>query len=696
MRKVLRAGAILGAAVAGLALAVAATGLLYLVRGVSLPGPVVRDALPLDELPRHDGVPLVLFVAVWAPLALLLAGMARALRAERLTGAVLLALGVWGWTYASVGVSLLVVRQIPAHDAFRIAAQLRAVYLPSAIVGLAAAFVCRRRETDEPRSPLLLAALVAATGAISVVDGILPSRPHTLLAELSLARVTPVASALVAPLGLALLLVARGLARRKRRAYHIALALLIGLALLQESHRFDYGALAAALVAVLLVARRQVFDAPGDPTASPRLAFRAAALLAAIYAYGLVVLWVNRIQADQPFTLRFALDETTRALIGLNLRGSPHVVGGFGSWFPISVFTIGLAAACWLLLAWLGPWRYRLAQEARERELAGALVAAYGADTLAPFALRADKSYFFSESERAFVAYRVVGGVAIVSGDPVGPAGEIEELLERFVRFARTRDWRIAVLGASEQLLDLYRRHGLQALYHGDEAVLDVASFSLEGRPIRKVRQSVHRLCRAGFRAEMLHPFEIDARLRTELEQIARSWRGNEPARGFAMALDALFRLEDEDAVFVIGRDPSGAVMGFLHFAVVRPCSALSLSSMPRLRVTPNGFNEWLICETVVWAREHGFARLSLNFAPFAALLAPEAEVRGVQRIERRALLALKGRFQLDNLLLFNRKFFPSWERRFVVYERRRDLPRIGVAALAAEAYLPFSGRDRE
>jgi lysyl-tRNA synthetase class 2 len=116
---------------------------------------------------------------------------------------------------------------------------------------------------------------------------------------------------------------------------------------------------------------------------------------------------------------------------------------------------------------------------------------------------------------------------------------------------------------------------------------------------------------------------------------------------------------------------------------------------MPRLRATPNGFNEWLICETVAWARQNGFVRLSLNFAPFAALLAPEAQLRGLQKLERRALLALKGRFQLDNLLLFNRKFFPSWERRFVVYERRRDLPRIGVAALAAEAYLPFSGRDR-
>ena len=114
---------------------------------------------------------LLLFAAVWVLVALVLAGLARGLRAERLTGAALLALAVWGWTYASAGVSLLVVRQIPAHDAFRIAAQLRAVYLPAAIVGLVAAFACRRREPEEPRSPLLLAALVAATGAISVLDG---------------------------------------------------------------------------------------------------------------------------------------------------------------------------------------------------------------------------------------------------------------------------------------------------------------------------------------------------------------------------------------------------------------------------------------------------------------------------------------------------------------------------------------------
>jgi len=53
-------------------------------------------------------------------------------------------------------------------------------------------------------------------------------------------------------------------------------------------------------------------------------------------------------------------------------------------------------------------------------------------------------------------------------------------------------------------------------------------------------------------------------------------------------------------------------------------------------------------------------------------------------------LARLKGWFQLDNLLHFNEKFFPEWQPRYVVYERALDLPRVGVAALAAESYLPF------
>jgi lysyl-tRNA synthetase class 2 len=503
-----------------------------------------------------------------------------------------------------------------------------------------------------------------------------------------------VTSALAGPLALALLAAARGLARRRRRSWQLSLVVLGGSSALHVLHGFHAGAVVTALLFLALVANRHEFDSPGDPESRPRVALRAVLIASAIFLYGAAALWLNQVAADQPLSLGLIARETGASLVGLRLHGAAHVASGINEWFPLSVFLAGLAGGAWVVQGWIAPWRYRLRQEAHERELARDLVSAWGADTLAPFVLRADKSYFFSEDERAFVAYRVVGGIAIVSGDPVGPEDRFGPLVDHFIEFAHERGWRIAILGASERCLELYRGRGLHALYHGDEAVIHTDAFSLEGRPIRKVRQSVHRLQRAGYRAEALRPSQLDADLRGELEEISRAWRGTEPERGFVMALDALFRLDDDEALFVIGRGPDGAPMGFLHFALCRAGSALSLSSMPRLRTTPNGFNEWLVCETVAWAREHGFARISLNFAPFAALLAPEAELSRLQRVERRALLRLKGHFQLDNLLLFNRKFFPRWQPRFVVYERRLDLPRGGIAALAAEAYLPFSGRS--
>jgi lysyl-tRNA synthetase class 2 len=669
----------------------AASGWLYLVRPDSpLAGPRVRDALPLDELPKRDGVSVFIFLAVWIAAALLLGVVARWARAERLTAGLLLALGVGLCLYAVNGLSILIVRQIPAHQAFDAAAAEQAVVIPALLAGAAGALLGRAGSSGRPRAPLVLGWCVAAVGLLAVVDAALPEHRRSLVTALDPAHVHGVSKGLVAPLGLALVVAARGLVRGQRRAFQLALGLLAALLVLHVERRFDDGAVVTGLATVALLARRGDFRRQGDPSSKPRIAVHALVLVAAVTAYGLATLWVNRLTADRSYSLPFALDETGRAALGLSLRHAHQLSGPVGDWFPVSVFLLAVGGSAVLLLEWLAPWRYRLRQEAKERELVRAVVAEWGADTLAPFALRGDKSYFFAEDERALLAYRVVGGVAIVSGDPIGPPGELCRLVGRFLDFAHERGWRVAVLGASEPALGLYGTHGLRALYHGDEAVVDTRSFSLDGRPIRKVRQSVHRLERAGFTAAVLRPSEVVPALRDELEAVAREWRGTNPERGFAMALDALFGLGDEEAVFAIGFDARGRVGGFLHLAVVPAGAALSLSSMPRLATTPNGFNEWLICTALAWARDHGIRWVSLNFSPFAALLAPEAELTRGQRMQAAALRSLKGHFQLDNLLLFNSKFFPSWQRRFVVFERRRDLPRVGIAALAAESYLPF------
>jgi lysyl-tRNA synthetase class 2 len=676
-----------------LATGFAATGWLYLVRP-DLPGPRLGEAVPLDELAKHSSAPLLWYLAVWAAAAATLGLYARAAHFERLTAALLLGLGTGLLGYLEAGVSVAVVRQIPLRDALDVAARLQSVYLPAALVGLTVAALAPARRRGR-RAPVLVASVVTLGAVLNLIHTILPGRDTGILHSLTPDTVGPLARAAGVLAAVALLLAARGLARRRRRAWQVATLVASLSTALHVLNGLNHGTLASTVVLLLLVARRHDFDRPGDLEARHTIAARLGLASMSIAIYAIAGLWLNQMAADQPLTPRFALSETVGGLLGRNVGGSAHLAGPFGDWFPLSLLLLGIAATTWIVAGWLAPWRHRVVQEERERALAHALVHAWGVDTLAPFVLRADKSYFFDADETAFLAYRVVGGVAIVSGDPIGPRDRLDEVISSFVEHAHARDWRVAILGASESFLPLYAAHGLHSLYHGDEAVVETASFSLDGRAIRKVRQSVHRLEHAGYRARALLPSEIDEGLRAELEEVARAWRGDAPERGFVMALDALFGLGDEDAVFLVGFAPNGSAAGFLHFALSPASASLSLSSMPRLRSTPNGFNEWLVCETVAWARSEGYERVSLNFAPFAALLAPEAVLSGVQGMQRRALLTLKGHFQLDNLLTFNRKFFPRWERRFVVYERRLDLPRVGIAALAAEAYLPFQSERR-
>ena len=183
--------------------------------------------------------------------------------------------------------------------------------------------------------------------------------------------------------------------------------------------------------------------------------------------------------------------------------------------------------------------------------------------------------------------------------------------------------------------------------------------------------------------------------MREDLEAVADEWRGDQPERGFAMALDTLFALDDAHAVFLVGFAPDESPAGFLHFALSPASRSLSLSSMPRLRSTPNGFNEWLICAAVEWARDHDYDHVSLNFAPFAALLAPEAELNGAQELQRRALLRAEGPFPARQPARVQPQVLPALGTPVRRLRAAAGSPRVGIAALAAEAYLPFQSSRR-
>jgi lysyl-tRNA synthetase class 2 len=156
------------------------------------------------------------------------------------------------------------------------------------------------------------------------------------------------------------------------------------------------------------------------------------------------------------------------------------------------------------------------------------------------------------------------------------------------------------------------------------------------------------------------------------------------------MAMDAVFAYPDTVLAVAVGLD--GEVGGFLQLVPSPASEGYSLASMRRRRDTPNGLMEYLITETVAWARTRGVTEVSLNFAVFADFMREDGEARLPSRVFRRLLLQADRLFQLERLHSFNRKFFPNWRRRYFCFERWGDLPLAGLAYLHAESLLTPPG----
>jgi lysyl-tRNA synthetase class 2 len=357
-------------------------------------------------------------------------------------------------------------------------------------------------------------------------------------------------------------------------------------------------------------------------------------------------------------------------------HGSMSFRDEFG-WVPVAVsgMTLALTVVAGALL--FRPRRPPGALPSDEtRAETMRLVEEHGSDTLAFFKLRRDLQYLFSRSRDAFLGYRTENGVLLVAGDPLGPAHAVRELIRDACAFAEAHGLRIAVLGASDRLVPTWRDAGLRTMYLGDEAIVDLRAFSLEGRAIRKVRQSVNRLVGAGYEVDVLDVAGLDPAELAELERVSVSWRTSGPERGFAMAMDAL-----AGGVVIVARDGDGAARGLLHFVPTHGRAAASLALMRGDRTSPNGLTEFLVVRAIESLRERGIEELSLNFVAFGRLIE--------RPLARRLLVAGNRWFQLESLHRFSTKFSPRWQPRFFMFDGVLGLPRAGLAALVAEGQIP-------
>ncbi|ALO07800.1 Putative membrane protein found fused to lysyl-tRNA synthetase protein [Streptomyces venezuelae] len=492
--------------------------------------------------------------------------------------------------------------------------------------------------------------------------------------------------------------------RRRKRAAWILNMVLAGLFLLlfavvmvfpeirQHAQNWISLALTAAFVLALLLGRKE-FYAKGDRS-NPWLAAIVAVggLLVTSLLAAVLVTVTNTSTAHSTFLERWRYG--VMRLVTLASDDSRFAGITTPGWVDV---TINVLSTLLLFAVLFAAFRARRATdpltEEDEERLRALLDKQGDRDSLGYFALRREKSVVWSPSEKAAITYRVVGGVSLASGDPIGDPEAWPGAIEPWLAEAREHGWIPAVMGASEEAGVIYARHGLDALELGDEAIVETDEFTLDGRAMRTVRQAFNRVKRAGYEVRIRRHEDIPAAEMDELLRKADDWRDGATERGFSMALGRLGDPQDGRCVMLECTDGEGELRAVLSFVPWGP-KGLSLDLMRRDRDSENGLMEFMVIELLQRAKEIGITQVSLNFAMFRSVFERGSKLGAgpVLRMWRSLLSFFSRWWQIESLYRANAKYRPIWEPRFMLFEKSADLLRIGLAAGRAEGFLEAPG----
>lgn len=540
-----------------------------------------------------------------------------------------------------------------------------------------------------------IAILVALMGGANILSSVIVrayGREH-LIRELFPLEVTEGTRHLAVVAGLALLAVSRGLWRGKRWSWLLTLLLLLGSALLHLVKGFDWEEAAAAVVLVGLVGlQRNAFQASADPPALTR-AFRALGLsLLLVCSYALLGSLVLRTQYNPALQRGNLLRELgARLVLG---TGPLQPTTRRAEWFLESFSVIAVAMLGYLLVAFLRPLIVRPAVSS-EHVRAHALLRKYGGSSLSYFALAGDKSLYFGERVEGVIAFRVAVEVAVVCGDPIVAPEHLGALLDEFARFCFRHGWELCLYEVGADYQAVYEQLGMRTLKIGEDAWIDLQTFTLKGKPISDIRHAIAKVERDGVVVQTFAPGEDwpqEPDYWGQMQHIASAQTRGDFEMQFSIG--RLPAAPDPEACYTLALAADRAsVLGFCSWLPIYAVQGWALDVMQRHADAPNGTMEFIIGQTLLFLQARSARWASLGVAPLADV---DVSTSGEQSLLQRGTRFLYEHPQVNelyrykSLFFFKRKFVPAWRSVYLVYDSHLALPRVLYAVL--KVHLPGIG----
>ena len=540
-----------------------------------------------------------------------------------------------------------------------------------------------KKQTIGIWSASLLTGLVGIVNLVSAVAPGLPGRIEWLR------HVFPFAARasghlFTAITGFLLLTLAANLLRRKRLAWLMVVILLVVSIVSNLIKGFDYeeGLLSGVLLAQLLL-MRNLYTAQSDrPSTIQGIRVLAGALLFTL-AYGTMgFYWFDK-HGGATFTLTGAMVQTLAMFFTENNAGlTPS--HRFGKFFVDSIYTVGITTTLYALWMLLRPVIFRTAAPVEERHRAQQIVEQYGHSSLARFALLDDKSYYFSPSGQTVIAYVPKGRCAIALGDPIGPKADRAEAILGFQTFCDRNDWHPAFYQTLPEDIETYQRLGFQTLKIGEEAVVDLDAFTLQGKAGKNLRTSMNKFGKLGYSVQFYKP-PISAALLQELRAISDQWlahmEGAEKKFSLGWFDDDYLR----DCEIAVVQNKKGKPIAFANIIPEYQNPEATIDLMRHQSEIERGTMDFLFVSMFQHFKERDFKGFNLGLAALSGV----GEAEGSTRMEKGMHYLyehLNQFYNFQGLRSYKDKFHPHWESRYIVYPRLAALPDVAVALVRADS----------
>jgi phosphatidylglycerol lysyltransferase len=483
--------------------------------------------------------------------------------------------------------------------------------------------------------------------------------------------------------GFFLIFLSWSLWRRKRVAWIAALVILLASTVGPFIKGHDHVLFVLSMVNVtLLILHRKHFRVRSDVPTMRQGVIRLCLSLTFAVVYGTLGFFLIDERAfGTDFGLWQAIVETLRLFFSLGMHGAtPHT--RFGSWFVDSLTFVGIVSVAYATFSLVRPVIWRRRTLPSDRRLAAEMIDRWGDSSLDFFKTWNDKYFFFSSNRQGVISFGQARSSAIALGDPVASdPHEFERVLAEFLDYCDANDWGVAFHQVPSTHLDQYASAGLSAVKIGEEAVVDVTSFTLQGRAVKALRSSVNRLEREGYRSILLYPPLSDEQV-SRLRAVSDEWLELSGRRERWFTLGQ-FTDEYLRAFPVMGiEDSLGNLLAFANIIPDGAKGEATIDLMRRRPNVPNGIMDLLQVRLIEHFRDVGFERYSLGMAPFYKVGdQPDAPV--IERAIRLLYDHVSRVFSYKGLHDYKAKFSPTWEPRYLVFSSETALPAITLALIA-------------